>query len=384
MAKNILILTHEFPPFCGGIGTYCAEMAAQAAAMGHKVTVLAPTYGADNSAHDRTKPYRIIRFPGGFYSTAGMPRVLWEVLKIDAGTYDIVHAAEWSFAVACHLLYPLKKFKFITTLHGTDIFGFETSRLVKLLRAREALRHAHIVTANSHFTANLARQYHPYYPTERIVTTHLGVNDFWFSEADDTAPLREKYGIPQGRRIILSVARLDPRKGHAHVLRALKQLSQADKDRLAYVIVGVADDLKHEEQLRRLAKECGVPVVFTGRIGNEEVRGLYRESWVFCLPGMKDAKKIEGFGLVYLEAAAQGLPSVALPVGGVPEIVLDGQTGWLLNSEAPEELAACFSALLKNPAQVSTFGDAARERARHFSWRRCAELTYNAAMEQGG
>jgi phosphatidylinositol alpha-1,6-mannosyltransferase len=382
MARNILILTHEFPPFYGGIGTYCAEMAAEAAAMGHRVTVLAPSYGQDHKSDDRARPYRVVRFPGGLYKTANMPRVLWEVLKIDVSAYDIVHAAEWSFAVACHVLYPVKKFRFITTLHGTDIFGFETSRVVKVLRARKALSHAKMVTANSHFTANLARRFHPYYPEAQIVTAYPGVNAFWFTKAENAGALSQKYDIPQNRRIVLSVARLDPRKGHAHVLNALRLLPQEDKDQLAYIIVGGADNEEHEKSLRKLAGLCGVPVVFAGTISREDIRGLYRESWVFCLPGQKDPRKVEGFGLVYLEAAAQGLPSIATPVGGVPEVVIDGTTGWLLEGDAPEELAKIFSALLKDPAQVSACGASARERAGSFSWRRCAEQTYNADAEK--
>ena len=166
------------------------------------------------------------------------------------------------------------------------------------------------------------------------------------------------------------------------MLKALETLPQEDKDQLTYVIVGGADNAKHEQNLHRLADLCGVPVVFAGTISREDIRGLYRESWVFCLPGQKDPRKVEGFGLVYLEAAAQGLPSIATPVGGVPEVVIDGTTGWLLKGDAPEELAKIFSALLKEPAQVSACGASARERAGSFSWRRCAEQTYGANLEK--
>src|SRR3954471_20768877 len=178
-AKRILILTHEFLPFRGGIATYCSELAAAAAALGHKVTVVAPDYGKDNSKEDKALPYSIRRFSAGLYKTSLMPRVIAEVATINAGEFDIVHAAEWSFVVALHLIQPFKKIPFIATVHGTDIFGFATSKVTRLLRATDTLKHADYVVANSAFTAQLAKSQHPYISDKNLKVTLLGVNPWW-------------------------------------------------------------------------------------------------------------------------------------------------------------------------------------------------------------
>lgn len=376
--KKILMLTHEFLPFSGGVATYCAEMAATAATeLGHDVTVLAPDYHQDNSAEDAKRPYRVIRFPGHFYSFKRLPRILWETFKINAADYDLVHAADWSFAITCRALSPVKGLPVVTTLHGTDILGIKTSRAAKLLKARDVLKYCRSVTANSQYTADLTMANHPYYPADKVRVTLLGVGPWWFGQAGDTEDLRRRYNIPADREILLSVARLVPRKGHACVLEALALLPQQDKDRLFYVIAGKADSEEYEQHLRSLAERCGVPVLFAGRIGNEDVRSFYKASWLFCLPGQYDEKTVEGFGLVYLEAAAQSLPSLATVIGGVPEVVIDGKTGWLLEDQSPKALAGKISGLLARPDEVREAGRQALEWAKSFSWKRCAEQTYN-------
>ena len=160
--KRILILTHEFLPFRGGIATYCAELALAAVALGHKVTVVAPDYGKNNTQEDGTRPYSVRRFAGNLYKTSLMPRVIAEVATINVDDFDIIHAAEWSFVVALHLVQPFKKIPFIATVHGTDIFGFSTSKITRLMRATDTLKRADYVVANSEFTAQLAKSQHTY------------------------------------------------------------------------------------------------------------------------------------------------------------------------------------------------------------------------------
>ena len=116
-SKRILILTHEFLPFRGGIATYCAELAQAASALGHKVTVVAPDYAKDNRKEDKERPYKVRRFSAGLYKTSLMPRVIAEVATINTDDYDVIHAAEWSFVVALHLIQPFKKIPFIATVH---------------------------------------------------------------------------------------------------------------------------------------------------------------------------------------------------------------------------------------------------------------------------
>ena len=140
--------------------------------------------------------------------------------------------------------------------------------------------------------------------------------------------------------------------------------------------VGKETDPAHARALRAQAAATGVPVVFTGGISAADLRTLYADAAVFCLPGEPHPHKVEGFGLVFLEAAAQGTPALASRVDAIPEVVLDGRTGVLVPPRDPAAYAAALAALLAEPARLQALGQAARLRARKFTWQRCAELTY--------
>jgi phosphatidyl-myo-inositol dimannoside synthase len=377
LAKRILILTHEFLPFRGGIATYCAEMASAAASIGHSVTVIAPDYGKDNTGEDSAQTYSVHRFSGGLYKTSTMPRVIAEVAKINPDDFDIIHAAEWSFVVALHLIQPFKKIPFIATVHGTDIFGFATSKITRFLRATATLKNANYVVANSAFTARLAKSQHPYIADENLIVTLLGVNPWWFDKSEISEDIFEKYNIPSNRKILLTVARIDERKGHRRMLQALALLSTEHKAQLTYVIVGECLSECYLAELHVLANEAGLPVIFTGGAPTEDIRKLYQIAWLYCMLGEHHPKKVEGFGLVYLEAAAQSLPSLAAPMGGVPEVVVHNKTGYLVEEQTPESATKALKHLLDNSELVSAYGQNALEWAKTFTWQRCAAQTYN-------
>lgn len=374
---RILVLTHEFPPFRGGVGTYCVEMARAATAQGHTVEILAPDFGSDNSEADRLYPFAVRRFAGGVYATRALPRLLFALLRARPWTFDVIHAADWPFVMVIPWLRRLTRRPIVAMMHGTDVLLLAKSRVTGLLFGRSYLRGADHVVANSRFTEALVLRHHPYLASPpRTAVTLLGVDPFWFGKSEDTAATLAKYAVPTGRKLLLTVARLDVRKGHRHLLQALALLPQHAKDQLGYVVVGKALDASYQDELKRLAAACGVPVVFTGAVSNEEVRSFYASAWLFCMVAEPNPEKVEGFGLAYLEAAAQSLPSAAAPHGGVPEVVLDGETGVLLEDRSPEKLAGLLEQLLDRPQDVEKFGAAARNWAQTFSWERCAELTY--------
>src|SRR5207302_1429105 len=107
-----------------------------------------------------------------------------------------------------------------------------------------------------------------------------------------------------------------------------------------------------------------------------EIRDLFGVADFFCLTGVPDpAGRVEGFGLVYLEAAACGLPSVATAIGGVPDAVIADRTGLLVEPSA-DAIAAAIAALAENESLRFTLGRGAEAHARALSWERCAAETY--------
>ena len=134
------------------------------------------------------------------------------------------------------------------------------------------------------------------------------------------------------------------------------------------------------EELRREAETAKpADVVIAGSLDDSEVKALYSAADLFCLPGSQRTDAIEGFGLVVLEAAAQGLTAIAGAVGGVPEVVRDGETGLLVPPDDPNAIRFALADLLKDPARRKRLGAAARTQARAFTWERCARETFGEA-----
>jgi phosphatidylinositol alpha-1,6-mannosyltransferase len=161
---------------------------------------------------------------------------------------------------------------------------------------------------------------------------------------------------PSGRRV-LSVARLVPRKGIDQVLRALTCLPDVE-----YRVVGHGPD---EPRLRWLAESLRVSnrVRFLGRVSDSQLEREYAEASLLVLPARRTADgQLEGYGLVYFEAAAWGRPAVAGRSGGELDAVVDGQTGLLVDGTSHEQVAAAVAALLDNPARLRLMGAAARAR----------------------
>ena len=172
---------------------------------------------------------------------------------------------------------------------------------------------------------------------------------------------------------ILSVARQYPRKNTATLIRAMPRvLESAPGARLR--VVGGGPELP---RLRRLAGELGLEsaVVFLGALDDGSLSEEYGRAWIFCLPSRQ-----EGFGIVFLEAMAAGLPVVGGRAGAVPEVVHHGETGLLVDPDDPRALAAALIRLLAAPEEAAALARAGRRRARRFDLRRVG-LSFLRAVE---
>ena len=125
------------------------------------------------------------------------------------------------------------------------------------------------------------------------------------------------------------------RKGHHLTLAALRALPDELRRRIVWLVIGPDGEADHVANLRRMVEQSGVDVRLLGALPSEEIRDIYGAADMFCLTGLPESSgRVEGFGLVYLEAAAGGLPSIATAVGGVPDAVLADETGILVPPDA--------------------------------------------------
>jgi phosphatidylinositol alpha-1,6-mannosyltransferase len=176
---------------------------------------------------------------------------------------------------------------------------------------------------------------------------------------------------PPGGTSLLSVCRLVPRKGIDMVIRALRCLPS----HVAYRVVGSGPDF---ERLRALASAEGVAarVTFLGRLSSEELAHEYQRCSVYVQPSRRTVEgELEGYGLVYLEAAAWGRPVIAGSSGGEVDAVVDGETGMLVDGTSVDAVATAIAELLGDTDRLQAMGAAGRRRVETtHNWARAAAV----------
>jgi phosphatidylinositol alpha-1,6-mannosyltransferase len=254
----------------------------------------------------------------------------------------------------------------VSWVHGEDLSAALTSREHGWL-ARHVCLHAAAVLANSRFTAQLVESLGV--PSSRIRVIYPGVDPTRFTP--DARPHAAAALKPGGGPVLLSVGRLQRRKGHDTVIEAIAALRQELPD-LHYLIAG---DGQERARLEELAGARGVAdrVTFLGEVDDAQLPGLYAACDIFVMPNRSDAHDVEGFGIVFLEAAATARPSIGGRSGGAPEAVLDGQTGLLVNGTDAFDLAQAVRVLAASSSLRASMGSAGRTRVlESFTWERAA------------
>jgi phosphatidylinositol alpha-1,6-mannosyltransferase len=183
---------------------------------------------------------------------------------------------------------------------------------------------------------------------------------------------RHQAGLPADGRLVLGLSRLVPRKGMDVLIEAAARLAPDRPD----LVVAIAGTGRDRARLERLARRSGAPVRFLGAVPDADLPGLYGAADVFCMlcRSRWGGLEQEGFGVVFLEAAACGVPQVAGASGGAAEAVAHGETGFVVdNPRDPREAAAALARLLDDADLRAKLGEAGRRRVEeHFSYDRLA------------
>jgi phosphatidylinositol alpha-1,6-mannosyltransferase len=368
---TILLVSQVFPPAHGGSGRWLWELYRRRPPA---AVVVAAGEHPDQAAFDRTHDVRVARLPLALpawgLAGRGQLRALGRLVR----ALRRLVRAEGVTAVHCGKCLPegllaltLKWWTgrpYVCYVHGEEMTLTETSRELRWL-TRRVVRGAAGLIANSRNTAAiLTRDWG--LPADRVHLLHPGVDTARFGPAarDPAARARLGWGA---RPVVLTVGRLQKRKGHDTLIAALPAVLRAVPDVL-YAVVGDGEERPAlEEQVRRAG--LGDHVLFLGERPDADLLTCYQQCDLFALPNRQVGQDIEGFGMVLLEAQACGKAVVAGASGGTAETMRVPDTGRIVPCETPGPLAAVLTELLTDPGRLARMGAAGRRWAvEHFDW----------------
>lgn len=261
--------------------------------------------------------------------------------------------------------------------HGEELTGWGRGR--KFQAMCFAMRNADGVLANSDNTRDTLKNLIGVKPGA-IELIYPTVDENRFSPGQPADDLRSSLGITGEKKLILSVGRLMRRKGFDNIIRSLPVLLEQGLD-VEYTLIGIGEDLDY---LKELARESRVErrVHFLGHVSYEDLPRWYNACDMFAMPNRDINGDTEGFGLVFLEVASSGKPAVAGNAGGTGSAVVDGVTGLRVDGEKIDEIATAISQLLKDQAESTRMGCAARQRVlENFTHERRVNQLRNLALK---
>lgn len=294
-----------------------------------------------------------------------LPYILFGALGVLAACLRdrtrVLHV-HWPFPHGLWALLPkwLLGARVVSMCHGAELALARNSGLIRKVLAFVLKRSDEVCVNSSHTKAEV----------KRLCGVDVRVVPYGATVPDHA----EEVSARRGKPLLLFCGRLIQRKGIDILLRALPAiLRERDVD---VVITGEGDRKKEWEEL---STDLGLDdtVTFAGFVSNEELGRLYRECSLYVHPAIHDDKgDTEGLGVVLIEALANRKPVVASGVGGIVDVIIDGETGLLVPEKDPAALAAAVLRVLGDDTLARQLGDQGREHAmRVFDWNRCAALT---------
>jgi phosphatidylinositol alpha-1,6-mannosyltransferase len=336
---RLLLVTNDYPPRAGGIQQYLGNLVPHLDA---DVRVLAPAAGDHRP--------EVIRHRRRFlWPTPSVRR--WVGAHVaDWGADVVLFGAPHPLAQLGPSLRKAAGVPFAVLCHGAEVVLPAAFPLTRQL-VRHPLREADAVFAVSRFTTGRVERL----SGRPVRYLGAGVDDAFAPDPDR----------PAEPGVVGCVSRFVPRKGQRRLLRSAARLAGQGRD-VSVLLVGRGRD---ESALRRLAARLDVPVRFEIDVPWSRLPELYREMGLFAMPCRSRwfGLEVEGLGLVFLEAAAVGVPVVAGDSGGAPETVVPGVTGFVVSDDG--DLDEAMALLLDDASLAQRMGAAGRERVRaEYTW----------------
>jgi len=368
--KKTLLLTENFPPKEGGSGRWFWELYSRLP--NDKVLIVANDT-PEGREFDKTHELDIVRIElesteWGLASTKGLG-FYWETIRkvlklIKEHDIEEVHCGrvipEGVIARALKLLAGARYNCFV---HGEDVETAATSREHSLL-VKNVCKNASMLICNSENTANIVRKL-GFDSGSKCEVLHPGVDTSRFEVAAPDTSFRQKMGW-SGKRVLLTVGRLQRRKGQDFLIKSMPTLLNEFPD-LFYAVVGRGEcydeliSLVDQHELHD--KVCVYP-----DMDDEALIKCYQQCDIFILPNRTIGNDIEGFGMVLVEAQVCGKPVIAGDSGGTRETMNIGKTGHIIDCSSTENLLNGLSPILRNPEIVDGEVNIADYAKNRFNW----------------
>jgi phosphatidylinositol alpha-1,6-mannosyltransferase len=363
MNKKVLVLTENFPPLSGGSGRWFWELYSRLPK--EQYLILADDIqGA--SEFDKTHQFNILRMPltsseWGLKSISGL-KFYWRVFRqirkvIKQHQITHIHCGRVIHeGVTAWILKLITGTPYLCYVHGEDVETAATSGEHNLM-VKQVCKHAEILICNSNNSANIVKRLN-YAGDDKIHVLHPGVDASLFVPAAADNAFKQHMGW-QGRKVIITVGRLQARKGQDMMIRATALLKQQFPE-ILYGVIGRGECL---ESLQALTEELGLNdhVQFLTDVTDEQMIQCYQQSDVFILPNRTIGNDIEGFGMVLVEAQSCGIPVIAGDSGGTKETMLINQSGFVIDCTQANSIAMTIAQLLADPEGSNKMGEIGRK-----------------------
>ena len=359
---NILIYTHEFPPFQGGIAT-SSKMIADILSSENNLIVCCPSYGVKNPDEFQEFNTERINFIGGkFFKKIPVLQYIFGFIRIKSiiknfKPQKILYLGEEAEIVGG--LLNEKNIDQIVRVAGSGIESIikkrtPLSQIAKFFLKR-LYKNSKFIVAVSENTKKLMNQEKDFFSPEKIRLIYNGIDDDFINQ-EKNLDLVKLFKNKKETFILLTVSRLLPRKGQDFVIKALAKLGN---NNIKYICVGEGS---FKEKYKSLVKSLKLEenVFFLGGIEREEIHKYYDCADAFILCNRTWNSKIEGLPNVAIESMARSTPVIGSKNSGTEELIKDGINGYLVDSENIDDIAKKIVLAYKNKDRLSTMGDSAK------------------------
>ncbi len=346
----ILILTQCFPSRIGGIENLMFNLS-YFLSKNNKVVVLADQHNIikDSVFDNKYKNTFLVRRFGGikYFRKRNKAKELEKIIKLK--NVSVVISDSWKSLEIPLKKLKNKKFPSICLVHGNEIIIKNKNHHKRI---SETLKNVDKIVSNSKYTKNLINKISSEFNNIEII--HPGVSSFENIK-------EEKLKLIDGQPTLLTLARLEKRKGHQIILHAISKLKNQYPD-IRYIIAG---DGEEKYNLKSLVNTLGISknVIFIGSVSDTQKKYILNKTDIMIMPTTDETNNlsIEGFGIAYIEAALFGIPSIASNIGGTKEAVIHNETGIILDDL--KDLENSIRELIVDKKKRELYGQNAKKRA---------------------